>query len=468
MTYLGKLLSAGIFSTARPKLRIGFRASCLAVYLMALAAALLPLVLSTPAPAQTRANSEYRLHPQDRLLLRVVRWDPEQDVFVSLDGLVGEYTLSANGMLVLPLLGPVTAAGQTPQALSRTLARKLDALLNLSPPPRVGVDVVGHLPVYVLGEANAPGAYPYHPAMTVEQALALAGGLATPAQAPADLRPGTLPQLAGEMRLLMVEIAHREDEQKRLHADLADLDGTTDDATPMDPGSGLNANIRTATSAARKAQQDRIRELQSVLGQQIDRMSAQIELRGQQIKTARDELDAIAALKKRGLVNNERVSNLTNALNNLTSARLQLEIARLTARQQLNRAERDGLALTDETRSRTLLRLNQLQQDIDSLEIRLDTLRARHAVLSVYELGDALPEMRLTAVFRVTRNGADGPTSLTLTATEALLPGDTIRVERQVTPPATQDHAAQLSTPASPLQRSRQPSAAPLLSQAPQ
>ena len=42
--------------------------------------------------------------------------------------------------------------------------------------PHVTVEVEAYRPFYVLGEVTAPGQYPYVPNMTVETAVAIAGG----------------------------------------------------------------------------------------------------------------------------------------------------------------------------------------------------------------------------------------------------------------------------------------------------
>ena len=42
--------------------------------------------------------------------------------------------------------------------------------------PHVSVEVEAYRPFYILGEVNAPGQYPYQPGMTLETAIAIAGG----------------------------------------------------------------------------------------------------------------------------------------------------------------------------------------------------------------------------------------------------------------------------------------------------
>jgi polysaccharide export outer membrane protein len=91
------------------------------------------------------------------------------------DTLTGEFRISDSGMVALPLLGVVRAAGLTPDDLA---IRVRDALIkgNLYTSPSVSVEVTAYRPIYVLGEVSKPGQYPYQPGMTVVTAAAVAGG----------------------------------------------------------------------------------------------------------------------------------------------------------------------------------------------------------------------------------------------------------------------------------------------------
>src|SRR3546814_18728165 len=63
------------------------------------------------------------------------------------------------------MVGTVQAAGKTPQALGEELSAALspDYLLN----PNLVVEVLTYRPIYVLGEVNQQGEFPYQPGMTV-------------------------------------------------------------------------------------------------------------------------------------------------------------------------------------------------------------------------------------------------------------------------------------------------------------
>jgi polysaccharide export outer membrane protein len=90
------------------------------------------------------------------------------------DDLGGEFQVDGNGHISLPLVGEVTAAGETAPGLEQVIAGKLaDGYLQS---PRVSVSVTTYRPFYVLGEVNKPGEYPYVNGMSVLNAIALAGG----------------------------------------------------------------------------------------------------------------------------------------------------------------------------------------------------------------------------------------------------------------------------------------------------
>lgn len=390
------------------------------------------MILTTLALSDHARAAEYQLHAQDELRLRVLRWDGDRNAFTVLDGVSGEYRISTEGVLSMPLIGSISAIGQTAPALARQIEFEIERKLGISPAPRVGIEVTGHQPIFVLGEVTAPGAYAFRPGLTAQQALALSSGLIR-------LHPGNVGafaqdtmRLGGEVRSLEAEIDALQAERARLVADLDDLDRAADGtATSLRPRPrGIEGDILEATQNARASQADRLRDLQAVLREQIERMTAQITLRSEQIARTTAELDDVTSLKQRGLTVNTRVNALTTALNDLESKRLQLEIARLTARQQLNRAERDTLALTDDARASTLEQLNRVDRDLARLDIRLATseaLRAQ-AVASGLAVPDPLTEEQTE--YRVTRVVDGAPVSLIIAPTDPLMPGDTIEVSR--------------------------------------
>jgi polysaccharide export outer membrane protein len=116
-------------------------------------------------PLPSVSGGEYRLGPGD--MVRIITYGE--------DPLTGEFRVSDQGAIALPLAGAVKAAGRTPRELETAVGvalKKGDMLKK----PSVSVEVSTYRPIYVLGEVNKPGQYPYQPGMTVVSAAAVAGG----------------------------------------------------------------------------------------------------------------------------------------------------------------------------------------------------------------------------------------------------------------------------------------------------
>lgn len=121
---------------------------------------------SVPVAAYAPASYDngYRLDAGDKL--RVVVYGQ--------DGLTNSYSVDASGSITMPLIGRIPARGATPAELARAIAAKLrDGFIR---EPYVAAEVESYRPFFILGEVQAPGQYPYVPNMTVESAVAIAGG----------------------------------------------------------------------------------------------------------------------------------------------------------------------------------------------------------------------------------------------------------------------------------------------------
>jgi polysaccharide export outer membrane protein len=84
------------------------------------------------------------------------------------------YTIDHGGMITVPLIGAVKARGATTFDLERTIRSRLGAKYVRD--PQVSVDIQQNRPFFILGEVKNAGQYPYVSGMTVETAVAIAGG----------------------------------------------------------------------------------------------------------------------------------------------------------------------------------------------------------------------------------------------------------------------------------------------------
>ena len=90
------------------------------------------------------------------------------------DGLTNSYAVDASGHIAMPLIGSVAARGLTTDQLASAVSAKLrDGFIR---EPHVAVEIEAYRPFFILGEVTQPGQYPYVANMTVETAIAIAGG----------------------------------------------------------------------------------------------------------------------------------------------------------------------------------------------------------------------------------------------------------------------------------------------------
>jgi polysaccharide export outer membrane protein len=116
------------------------------------------------APIQPTYDAAYKLDAGDKL--RVVVYGQE--------GLTNTYAIDAGGSITMPLIGAVPARGRTPAGLAAEITAKLRN--GYIREPSVAVEIESYRPFFILGEVAAPGQYPYVPNMSVESAVAIAGG----------------------------------------------------------------------------------------------------------------------------------------------------------------------------------------------------------------------------------------------------------------------------------------------------
>ncbi len=113
------------------------------------------------------ATGAYRVGAGD--ILRILVWGNNQ--------LTGNATVRPDGLITLPLIGEVEAAGRTPSEVQQDISRRLVRFLKNEPNVTVTLAEVNSYRIYVMGRVNQPGVFTPDSPVTILQALALARGL---------------------------------------------------------------------------------------------------------------------------------------------------------------------------------------------------------------------------------------------------------------------------------------------------
>lgn len=85
-------------------------------------------------------------------------------------------TVRPDGLISMPLIGDIQAAGFTAEALAQQISERLKQYFATTPSVSVSVKAINSYSVFVLGEVARPGKYQLKSYVTVLQAISVAGG----------------------------------------------------------------------------------------------------------------------------------------------------------------------------------------------------------------------------------------------------------------------------------------------------
>lgn len=120
---------------------------------------------SIPQEREYETPSEFLLGPED--VLEIAVWK-NQD-------LTKTVTIRPDGLISMPIIGDIQAAGLTAGELAQRLADRLRQFVQ-NPVVSVSVKELNSYSVYVMGEVAKPGKFQLKSYATVLQAISMAGG----------------------------------------------------------------------------------------------------------------------------------------------------------------------------------------------------------------------------------------------------------------------------------------------------
>jgi polysaccharide export outer membrane protein len=115
--------------------------------------------------ASAQSEGEYRLAPDDQISVKVF---DEPDLSLQ------EVRISSNGSISMPLIGSINVQGLTiGEAEQKIHSLYLGDYLKK---PNISIAIIEYRQFYVDGAVGKPGGYSFREGMTVQRAIALAGG----------------------------------------------------------------------------------------------------------------------------------------------------------------------------------------------------------------------------------------------------------------------------------------------------
>ncbi len=382
---------------------------------------------------------EYKLGPQDKLRIQVFEWRNSVYEVIDWPALTGEFTVGSGGMLSLPLIGQIPAAGLTTRELSEAMAGQMKARIGMAAAPVVGVEVVQYRPFYIVGDVNKPGEYPYRPDLTVLQAFSIAGGLLRPQNSGFPRLGREVIVTEGEIQTLAAEINSARARRARLEAELENAEKIRFPPILEQQKSDLAIALlmeqeQLIFEGRQKSMQAEIEaheNLKDFFEKEIVSLGGQLDVQLKQIELMREELDSVTSLVKKGLAASNRARAQQRLIAELEGDRLRLETNLLRARQETSRTE---IALL-QTRNK---RANEVTASLRETEAKLQN------AISKYETArDLLSETRriapqvlvnrrrsaeLQPVFSIITRSNGNSQEVMASETSAVQPGDIVRV----------------------------------------
>lgn len=377
-------------------------------------AALLAVLGTAPVAAQEATptvadNGEYVLGASDKITIRMVAWDSTALAFTRFTEIEGEYTIAANGTLLLPLIGPVDAAGQTPSVLSEMITVFLQQSIGLAEEPSTTVEVSEYRPVYILGDVQRPGAYEYRPGLRVDQAIALAGGLSRAA----DLSDNQIRNQLRDLGSLREASISRAQLSVRVARLIAETEGAETILFPADLTHPDGADVMQALiSREQSLFESRAESLERGIAsldqteQLLITEAAALEAKmgglDKQLELLTTQIEGLEQLVERGLARSPTLVALQSSLIDLQARQTDVETALFRAQQRVTEIDRERIDLETRRQENALTELQNVQTNLAQVETRMGMLEAlgREGSLAMADISEDIEQVLAFSIAR--------------------------------------------------------------------
>jgi exopolysaccharide production protein ExoF len=399
---------------------------------LALIVAATLLALANSAAAQA---AEYQLGAMDKLNIRVAEWQTAQAAVRDWASVNGEYTVSPIGTISLPFIGEMAVKGETTGNVAKKIGEELQQKFGLIDQPYASVEIAEYRPVFVAGDAQTPGRYPYIPGLTVLKAVSLAGGVRrTDNLGGRYLRDFINAQ--GDYQVLASKRLGLLAARARL---IAEADGSDKIDFPKElENTAEGQKLMADETAFKETRQKRLNmqlqaltDQKSLLEKEVTSLSQKMETQQRQADLSKKELASVGNLANKGLAVNQRVLTLEQRTADLEGKILDLETTQLQAKQDISKADQNAASLRNDFAAEVAQTRQQVESDLEAANLRMGMNRDLMAEAAQNDPGLAHFSAEGSAVsvsYTIVRE-TDGKTAeLPADENTAVLPGDIVKV----------------------------------------
>lgn len=368
-------------------------------------------------PASATAEV-YKLAAGDQLRITLLENEQVNDT----------YQVEIDGTVSVPGVGIVRAAGLELREFERNL---LNVASERFVTPSLSVQIARYRPFFVLGDVDAPGMYSFSPGLNAMRAIAIAGGFGRKVNTDALSRSIAVTQSRKSLSEAQIDLLHARVNLARLQAEREMAETFEYRPTKEDSANPKLDDVIDTAQSLFKTRKDsfmkQLDKLQATLKArttEVESLEAQLELQDEVLANSKRELAELKDLRDRGLVPENRVSQIIRDEQNVRAQTLQIVTLKRQAEANRVNVERQ---VTNLVTSREL----EIEGNIQAFEATIQRLSARlreerafliEAGADVQVLSDAGPNYRL----ELYRDGKTVSGDIDISA--AIEPGDTLFV----------------------------------------
>jgi polysaccharide biosynthesis/export protein len=139
-----------------------------------LAISLVSILVAALSACATQPNVPDAVHTELVAPYQLDSGDQLRVIVFGQDDLSNTYMVDQAGSITMPLIGAIPARGHTTNEIAANVEARLRG--GYLRRPNVSVQVDKYRPFFAMGEVGVAGQYSFVPGMTVQQAIAVAGG----------------------------------------------------------------------------------------------------------------------------------------------------------------------------------------------------------------------------------------------------------------------------------------------------
>ncbi len=388
------------------------------------------------ATSASMAADGYRLDAMDKLRIRVAEWQSAEGAVRDWATISGDYSVNPAGEVSLPFVGELGVRGKTTTEVATAIAAGLQQKLGLPDRPEASVEIAEYRPVFLAGDVQTPGKYPYAPGLTVLKAMSLAGGVRRADSGQGGVRDFI--QAQGNYDVLIAQRNGLLARRARLIAEAENKDQI--DFPPELNKTDVGRKLMADETALKEARENRLRlqltaldDLKKLLQSEIESLSKKIVTQNRQVELSKDELKSISGLAEKGLVVNQRIMSLERTSAELEGKVLDLETASLRAKQDISKATQDATKLQNDRDTEVAQSRQQTEADLEEMGFKVGMYSGL-----MTEAMTRAPDAARTANngakpvihYAIVRTGEDGKANeVAADENTPILPGDVVKIE---------------------------------------